>query len=68
MRISMTRPRRFVAGFGIVIPDEGFSVFGALIRPSAIRPARQQQQRTASKKESRIHNFFQEQPIASNES
>ena len=62
IRVSVARPRRFVTRSRIVVPDEGFSVFRALISPAAIRAVREQQQRTANKKASRGYDLrFHEQ-------
>jgi hypothetical protein len=56
MGISITRPRCLVTCFRIIVPDEGFTVFRALI-DATMRAVHEQQQRSVKKKASRGHFF-----------
>ena len=54
--IASTRPGRYVAGFGMIIPDQRFTVFCALINPVPERDVREKQKRrTANRQESFAH-------------
>jgi len=57
--VPVTRPGRGVAGERIVIPDERFAVFGALIGAvSTVGGGRDQQQCSVNKKASSVHGSF----------
>src|SRR6267143_794586 len=54
--IASTRPGRYLAGFGMIIPDQRFTVFCALINPVPERDVRQEQKRrTVNRQESFAH-------------
>ena len=53
--VALAGPRRLVATFWYIPPDQRLSVSGALIRASAVKDAREQNERTTNKKRSDVH-------------
>ena len=54
-RITSARPGRFIAGLGIIVPDERPAVSRALISSLATRDIHQHEQRNANKEQSPSH-------------
>ena len=54
--VALAGPRCLLATFRYIPPDQGLSVFRALIRASGISDAREQNERAANKKRSDVHD------------